>query len=90
MSARKRHGGGSDCPLCSLHDGDLSSLQGAQRLSLFGYEIQKIDFSEALKTGLEMSQTPQRLPLKAASGEDSPRDRFWTNFGSDFGYDFEL
>ena len=32
---------------CSLHDGDLSSLQGAQRLSLFGYEIQKIDFSEA-------------------------------------------
>ena len=46
MSARKSHGDGSDCPLCSLHDGDLSSLQGAQRLSLFGCEIQKIHFSE--------------------------------------------
>ena len=44
MSARQSHGDGSDCPLCSLHDGDLSSLQGAQRLSLFGNEIQKIHF----------------------------------------------
>ena len=90
MSARKSHGDGSDCPLCSLHDGDLSSLQGGQRLSLFGYRIQKIDFSEALKTGLETSQTPQKLPSEAASGEDTPRDRFWTNFGSDFGRAFGL
>ena len=36
MSARKSHGDGSDCPLCSLHDGDRSSLQVAQRVSLFG------------------------------------------------------
>ena len=90
MSARKSHGDGSDCPLCSLHDGDLSSLQGGQRLSLFGYRIQKIDFSEALKTGLETSQTPQKLPSEAASGEDTPRDRFWTNFGRDFGRGFEV
>ena len=88
MSARKSHGGGRDCPPCSLHDGDLSSLQGAQRLSLFGYRIQKIDFPETLKTGLETSQTSQKLPLEAASGEDTPRDRFWTNFGSHFGRDF--
>ena len=90
MSARKRHGGGSDCPLCSLRDGDLSSLQGAQRLSLFAYEIQKIDFPETLKTGLETSRTRQKLPLEAASGEDNPRDRFWTNFGLDFGRGFEV
>ena len=90
MSARKSHGDGSDCPLCSLHDGDLSSLQGGQRLSLFGYRIQKNDFSEALKTGLETSQTPQKLPSEAASGEDTPRDRFWTNFGPHFGRDFGL
>ena len=74
MIPRKSHGDGSDCPLCSLHDGDLSSLQGGQRLSLFGYRIQKIDFSEALKTGLDTSQTPQKLPSEAASGEDTPRD----------------
>ena len=90
MRARKSHGGGSDCPLCSLHDGDLSSLQGAQRLSLFGYKIQKIHFPETLKTGLETSRTPQKLPLEAASGEDTPRDRFWTNFGLDFGRGFEV
>ena len=90
MSARKSHGDGSDCPLCSLHDGDLSSLQGAQRLSLFDYKIKKTDFPEALKTGLEMSRTPQKLPLEAASGEDTPRDRFWTNFGPHFGRDFEV
>ena len=36
MSARKSHSDGSDCPLCSLHDGDQSSLHVAQRLSLFG------------------------------------------------------
>ena len=74
MSAKKSHGDGSDCPLCSLHDGDLSSLQGAQRLSPFGYEIHKNNFSEALKTGLETSQTPQKLPLEEAS--DTPRKRF--------------
>ena len=62
MSARKSHGDGSDCPLCSLHDGDLGSLQGGPRLSLFGNKIQKNNFSEALKTGLETSQTPQKLP----------------------------
>ena len=90
MSARKSHGDGSDCPLCSLHDGDLSSLQGGQRLSLFGNKIQKNNFSEALKTGLETSQTPQKLSLEAASGEDTPRDRFWTNFGPHFGRDFGL
>ena len=43
MSARKSHNDGSDCPLCSLRDGDLTSLQGSQTLSLFGYEIQKND-----------------------------------------------
>ena len=36
MSAMKSYGDGRDCPPCSLHDGDLSSLQVAQRLSLFG------------------------------------------------------
>ena len=35
MSARKSHSDGSDCPLCSLHDGDQSSLHVAQGLSLF-------------------------------------------------------
>ena len=90
MSARKSHGDGSDCPLCSLHDGDLSSLQVAQRLSLFVYRIHKCDFSEALKTCLDMSQTPQNLPLEAASGEDTPADRFWTDFGPDFGTDSGL
>ena len=39
MSARKSHGDGSNCPPCSLHDGDLSCLQVVQRLSLSGYEI---------------------------------------------------
>ena len=57
MSARKSHGDGSDCSLCSLHDGDHSSLQVAQRRSLFGYKINNIDLSEALKTSLETSQT---------------------------------
>ena len=61
MSARKRHGGGSDCPLCSLHDGDLSSLQGAQRLSLFGYKIQQIDFSECLKRDTDFETILGRL-----------------------------
>ena len=59
-------------------------------LSLFGNKLQTIDFTEALKTGLEMSQTPPKLPLEAASGEDTPRDRFWTNFGLDFGSDFQV
>jgi len=88
MSARKSHGDGSDCPLCSLHDGDLSSLQVAQRLSLFGYKIQKIDFSEALKTDLGTCQPPQKLPLEAASVENTPRDQFGTNFGPGFGSEF--
>ena len=52
-------------------------------------KYKKIDFPETLKTGLETSQTPQKLPLEAASGEDTPRDRFWTNFGLDFGRGFE-
>ena len=39
MSAGKSHSDGSDCPLCSLHDGDLSCLQVAERLSLFGYKV---------------------------------------------------
>ena len=90
MSARKRPGGGSDCQLCSLHDGDLSSLQVALRLSLFGYKIQKNKFSEALKTSLETSQTPQKLPLETASGDNTPRKWFWTNFQPDFGSDFEV
>ena len=58
MSARKSHGDGSDCPLCSLHDGDLGSLHGGPRLSLFGNKIQKNIFSEALKTGLETQKLP--------------------------------
>ena len=36
MSARKSECDGSDCPLCNLYDGDHSSLQVAQGLSLFG------------------------------------------------------
>ena len=36
MGARKSERDGSDCPLCNLHDGDHSSLQVAQGLSLFG------------------------------------------------------
>ena len=47
-------------------------------------------FSEALKIGLETSQRPPKLPLEAASGEEAPGDRFWTNFGLDFGEGFEL
>ena len=90
MIPRKSHGDGSDCSLCSLHDGDHRSLQVAQRRSLFGYKIHKIELSEALKTTLEMSPTAQKSPLEAASGGDTPRDRFWTNFGSDFGGDFEV
>ena len=76
VSARKSHGDGSDCPLCSLHDGDLGSLQGGPRLSLFGNKIHKNNFSEALKTGLDTSQTLQTLSLdlEGASGEDTPRD----------------
>ena len=35
--------------------------------------------------GLETSGRPPKLALEAASGEDSPGDRFWTNFGLDFG-----
>ena len=90
MSAKKSQGDGSDCPLCSLHDGDLGSLQGGPRLSLFGNKIQKNNFSEALKTGLETSQTPQKLPSEAASGEDTPQQRFETNFGPHFGKGFEV
>ena len=90
MSARNSHGDGSDCPLCSLHDGDLGSLQGDLRLSLFGNKLPKNNFSEALKTSLETSQTAQKSPLEAASGGDTPRDRCWTNFGIDFGSDFEV
>ena len=40
--------------------------------------------------GLEMSERPPKPPLEAASGEDTSRERFWTNFGPDFGMDFEL
>ena len=40
--------------------------------------------------GLETSERPPKLPLEAASGEDTPRDQFWTNFGPDLGRDFEL
>ena len=58
MSARKSHGDGSDCPLCSLHDGDLGSLHGGPRLSLFGNKIQKNIFSEALKASLETQKLP--------------------------------
>ena len=90
VSARKSECDGSDCPVCSLQDGNLSSLLVARSLSLFGYKISKIDLSEALKTSLEASQTPQKSPLEAASGEDTPRDRFWTNFGPHFGRDFKL
>ena len=90
MSAKKSHSDGSDCPLCSLHDGDHSSLSVAQRVSLFGLKVQKNAFSGALKMGLETSQRPPKLPLEAASGEDTPRDRFWTNFGPHFGRDFGL
>ena len=90
MSARKSHGDGSDCSLCSLHDGDHRSLQVAQKRSLFGYKIHKINLSKALKTSLEMSQTAQKSPLEAPSGGVTPRDRFWTNFGPDFGRDFEV
>ena len=35
MRVKKSHSVASDCPLCNLHDGDLSSLRVAQRLSLF-------------------------------------------------------
>ena len=90
MSARKSHSDDSDCPLCSLHAGDHSSLQVAQGLSLFGYKNTKNDFSEALKMGSETSQRPPKLPLEAASGEDTPRERFWTNFGPVFGRDFDV
>ena len=90
MIPRRSHGDGSDCSLCGLHDGDHRSLQVAQRRSLFGYKIHKIDLSKALKTSLEMSQTAQKSPLEAASGGDSPRDRFWTNFGPVFGRDFDV
>ena len=90
MSARKSHSDDSYCPLCSLHDGDHSSLQVAQRRSLFGYKIYKIELSEASKTTFEMSPTAQKSPLEAASGWDTPRDRFWTNFGPVVGSDFEV
>ena len=59
MIPRRNHGDGSDCSLCSLHDGDHRSLQVAQKRSLFGYKIHKIDLSKALKTSLDMSQTAQ-------------------------------
>ena len=90
MIPRRNHGDGSDCSLCSLHEGDHRSLQVAQRRSLFGYNIYKIELSEALKTILEMSPTAQKSPLEAASGGDTPRDRFWTNFGTVFGTDFKV
>ena len=80
MIPRRRRGDGSDCSLCGLHDGDHRSLQVAQRRSLFGYKIHKIEFSEALKTTLEMSPTAQKSPLEAASGGDTPRDRFENEF----------
>ena len=38
----------------------------------------------------EASIDKNALPLEAASGEDTPRDRFWTNFGLDFGRVLEL
>ena len=60
MIPRRSHGDGSDCSLCGLHDGDHRSLQVAQRRSLFGYQIHKIDLSEAMKTILEISQTAQK------------------------------
>ena len=90
MIPRKSNSDASDCSLCSLHDGDHRSLQVAQKRSLFGYKIHKIDLSKALKTSLEMSQTAQKSPLEAASGGDTRRDRFWTNFGPDFGRAFEV
>ena len=90
MIPRRNHGDGSDCLLCGLHDGDHESLQVAQRRFLFGYEIYKIELSEALKTTLEISPTAQKSPLEAASGGDTPRDRFRTNFGPVFGRDFEV
>ena len=90
MIPRKSHCDGSDCSLCSLHDGDHRSLQVAQKRSLFGYKIHKINLSKALKTSLEMSQTAQKSPLEVASSGDTPRDQFSTNFGPVFGSDFEV
>ena len=37
-------------------------------------KAQKLNFWETLETGLETSRTVQKLPLEAASGEDTPRD----------------
>ena len=39
LSESKSHGDGNDCPPCSVHDGDLSCLQVAERFSLFGYKV---------------------------------------------------
>ena len=39
LSESKSHGDSNDCPPCSVHDGDLSCLQVAETLSLFGYKI---------------------------------------------------
>ena len=46
-------------------------MQGARRLSSFGKEVQEIDFSEAVKTGLKTLHTPQTFALDAASGKDT-------------------
>ena len=40
--------------------------------------------------GLETSQRLPKLALEVASGEDTPRERFETNFGPDFGRGFEF
>ena len=90
MIPGRNHGDGSDCSLYSLHDGDHRSLQVAEKRSLFGYKIHKIELSKALKTSLEMSQTAQKSPLEAASGGDTPRDRVWINSGPNFGSDSEI
>ena len=67
----------------------MATSSSSETFFVWLYNIE-IDFSEALKTGLETSQTPQKLPLEAASGENTSRDRFWTNFGLVFGNDFEV
>ena len=83
MSARKNQGDGSDCPPCRLHDGDLSSLERAQRLSLLGYEIQK-KILRGLENRLGDVPDESKIAFGGGFGQGYPSksflDLFWTRF----------
>ena len=88
MSARKSECDGSDCPLCNLHDGDHSSLQVAQGLSLFGQKNTKKRLLGDLENALGDVREASKSAFGGGFGRGYPSrsilDQFWTPFWEGF------